>query len=54
MTTDTVTVTAVLTYVGQPLQNGELQAALSQYRKKKEAAKVWMRKYRNGRRSARG
>ncbi len=44
--TATVPVTSVLTYSGQPLQHGELQTALNQYRRRKETAKVWMRGYR--------
>jgi len=53
-TTETVTVTAVLTYVGQPLQSGELQVALTQYRKKKVKAREWMRANRNKPKDARG
>lgn len=42
----TATITAVVTYVGQPVQHGELQRALDTYRRKKAFNKEWMREKR--------
>lgn len=44
--TSTVTITAVLTYLGQPVQHGELQRALDAYRARKEYSRKKMREYR--------
>ena len=46
METSTVTITAVLSVVGQPIQHGELQKALEAYRKRKDYMKLKMREYR--------
>ena len=48
--TQTATITAVLTYLGQPVQHSELQHALDAYRQRKAYSKAWMRAKRNGKR----
>ncbi len=46
METSTVTITAVLSVVGQPIQDKELQKSLDAYRKRKDYMKLKMREYR--------
>ena len=46
--TQTATITAVLTYLGQPIQDKELQRALDAYRRRLQYSKQWMRERRKG------